>query len=466
MEEEGFINGYDEDELWNSLPPPIASLNQEAQERDQREQQNQQRQQQRQQRQQVMQIETTQNIPDNQIHREETLPPMNIQQVPIIEPNNNTLIVPRHDGEQILLDRTELTKLGYVMNIKSDLLFSDQNRINNNYTLPYDDLIVGKFNIYYCAPQNGKLGYYATDIGKFPSYRLCKSNDKELVNNISNSILPELRGKSTTYWSIKCDAQRYFMFFYLFYYCTDIEEFDVYITKRYEVKRNEEDINNDTIAKFDLRRQFTNNGFYLTVQEKDNESKIVTRFMFFSCKRSYGVYHFDFATNIITKLPALKKEQPVLDIIFRAKIFDSGYLRLYESLRNIFWMNSVMKSFHYYGTYSKDKNIELNYYMAKLSELNSDKFIKQQRYPDDDPEKYPGEVQMSQSIFNFENYFKESAIINDYAISIINMTRHGYQPQQPIQGQLQYNVMDNNIDTISTQQNKPEKSMEEIDMQE
>ena len=139
MEEEGFINGYDED----SLPPPTDILIQQSKERDQREQQ------QRQQRQHLMQIETTQNIPDNQIHREETLPPINIQQVPINEPNPNTLIVPRHDGEQILLDRTELTKLGYVMNIKSDLLFSDQNRISNDYVLPYNDSFIGNFNIYY-----------------------------------------------------------------------------------------------------------------------------------------------------------------------------------------------------------------------------------------------------------------------------------------------------------------------------
>lgn len=467
MEEEGFINGYDEDDLLNSLPPPTDTLIQQSKERDQREQQ---------QRQQViqhfMQIETTQNIPDNQIHREETLPPMNIQQVPIHEPNPNTLIVPRHDGEQILLDRTELTKLGYVMNIKSDLLFSDQNRIINDYALAYDDDFIGNFNIYYCAPKNGKLGYYATNIGIFIAQRLLNKKDKILMDDISSSIPRDLRNKTISYWSLKCDAQRYFMFYYLFYYCTDIEEFDVQIVKKYQDPdpNNEEEMNVETITKFDLRREFTKKGFCLKVTEKGNNSNTVTRFMYFSCTKFSEIYYFNFATNFITKLPAVSKKQPTLEITFIAKMFDSGYLRLYESLRSIFWMNKTINSFFYLEFYCKNdneyQNIQRKYYLNEMSKLNPTKFIKQQKYPDDDPEKYPGIVKMNDSIFNSQSYLNESIIINDYALAVINMTRHGYQQPQQNQEQLQYNIMDNNVDTISTQQNKPEKSMEEINMHE
>ena len=223
------------------------------------------------------------------------------------------------------------------------------------------------------------------------------------------------------------------------------------------------------MVKFDLRRHFDTKGFYLSIPEKKNESKIVTGFIYFTCTIFYGVQYFNFATNFLTKLPAKTKEQPDLEIGFRVKIFDSGYLRLYESLRSIFWMNSIINTFFTTEIYDENNNEQRKYYIQRMEELNQNKFkfARKQVYPDDDPEKYPGEVQVYDSIFNSQNYSRESIIANDYALSIINMTRHGLQqPQQQDQEQLQYNVMDNNVDTISTQQNKPEKSMEEINMHE
>lgn len=457
-EEEGFINGYDEDKLFNGLPPPTPLLVQEAQQQEQREREQQQV------IQYLMQIRTTQNIPDNEIHREETLPPLPpVQQVPIPEVDPNILIVPRQDGVRIALDRNELFKLGYVMNIKSDLLFSDQNRIINDYSLVYNDDFVGSLNIFYSAPQDGKLGYYATDIGPFSAYRLYRTTHNSLISVISNSIPKELKSGNITFWSFKFDARKFFMFYYLFYYCLDIEEFDLYITKKYQESNNEE----EQIIKFDLRRHFDNKGFYLSIPERRNESNTTTGFIYFSCSIFNGLHYFNFATNFLTKLPAKTKEQPVLEIGFRVKIFDSGYLRLYESLRSIFWMNSIIMTFYNTEIYDEDNNKQRKYYIQRMEELNQNKFksARQQVYPDDDPVKYPGEVQVYDSIFNSQNYSRENIIANDYALSIINMTRHGLQ-QQPEQEQLQYNAMDNNLDTISAEQNKPEKSMEEINMHE